>query len=123
MIGIALNYQHDSYLDDAGQIATFIDLETIVSNVNTNLKLWIGEADYDILDGIAYLQILGQRLSQVRQLIIVQMTAQVTKVEGVDRVIDLNFIFSSTTRTCKIIIQIKLDTGIIINVTTSLNLG
>jgi hypothetical protein len=112
MITWALNANYDTYLDDNGNIAIFINIDEIKQSITNILKLWLDEADFDTTEGVDYPLILGQTAVN-KNVINTNIIAQIQAVNGVNRVlqsdykiIDNNLIITT---------QVQLENGVIID--------
>lgn len=110
---LALNAQHDIYIDSNGILAVVKGADSILQNVVCILQLWLGEAEFDITRGVPYFQIMGQSLTlgEVKALI----TPVILSVNGVSKINTLNISFDRKTRKMTIDTELTLMTGEIVS--------
>lgn len=88
----ALNEQGDSYLDDNKNIAMIYGVDSVAQTVSTNLRMWLGEYDFNTTIGMPYNVILGEELNKLLLYTniknVVESVKYVTKVNTIDFIQD-----------------------------------
>lgn len=110
---IALDKNHDTYLDVYGNIAIVKDAKSVSQNVVTAIKTWINECDFDQGKGIRYFDILGKPIDEM--LIRDQLETTILAVDGVSEILSLDYKFDNSKRSLSIKIRYQLNTGEVIN--------
>ena len=119
MTTFALNDNYDIYLDKAGNIALFAtsSTEQIKQDITNILRLWLGEADFDVTRGVNYDIMLGKTRSTINQNVVKQnITNQLLLVNGVSKVVSVELTVNEN-RVLIISTQCILTSGATINAT------
>lgn len=112
-ITLALDENDDIFLDAYGNIATVTGNQSIQQHVKTAIRLWLGESDFDETKGVQYRNILGEQLND--ELLRDELESAVLGVDGVARVISLEYSTNNLTRTYTVHVKYELDSGAVIN--------
>ncbi len=113
---MALDENHDTYLDDLGQIAILTGNSAVSQTVTTALSLWLGEYLYNTSLGVNYQLILGELDNT--PFISAQFRQTVLGVKYVANIQNMSFKFDTKTRTFNTIINYQLTNGDVDKVTT-----
>ena len=110
---IALDKKNDTYLDEYGNIAIVSGVLAIQQNVKSAVRLWRGESDFDDTKGVQYCNILGEQLDDI--LLRDELETAILGVDGVSRVISLDYITDNQVRKYTVNVRYELFTGEVIN--------
>ena len=103
---IALNEQGDIYLDQNNNIAMLYGVDSVAQTVSTNLRLWLGEYDFNTKLGMPYKTIMGEQLNKL--LLYTYVKDIVENVKYVTKVTNIDFVQDNEKR--KTTVNVKFDT-------------
>lgn len=109
---IALNISKNDLVLQNGDLIIIDNTERVAQQVLITLRFWLGEWFLDTREGVPYLEyvlVKNPNMSHIRQI----LTEKIQSVEGVKRIISLDFDFRRVARELYVDFEVDTDYGLI----------
>ena len=109
---IALNIASNDLVIKNNDLILIDNAERVAQQVLITLRFWLGEWFLDTREGVPYLEyvlVKNPNMSHIRQI----LTEKIQSVEGVKRIISLDFDFRRVTRELYVDFEVDTDYGLV----------